>query len=93
MSDLRFERFSDPALLTRVMEGEAVPRVGWAIRFNGDVFCDGVQIGRSGKYVLSRDRSTPYAEIAFEAVDSGPAGSPPSGGVVRLHPHTESDDG
>ena len=70
MSDLRFERFSNPAFLTRVMEGEHVPRVGWAIRFNGDVFCDGVQVGRSGKYMLSRDRSTPYAEIAFEAIDS-----------------------
>ena len=42
MTSLRTERFSDPAYLTRVGEGEKVPRVGWAIRFDGDVFYDGV---------------------------------------------------
>ena len=70
MADLRFERFSDPAFLAHLGEGQAVPPDGWAIRSDGAVFCDGVQIGHSGKYMLSRDRSTPYAEIAFEALDA-----------------------
>jgi hypothetical protein len=69
MSEPRFERFSNPAFLAHIAEGEPVPRHGWAIRFDGDVFFDGVQVGRSGKYMFSRDRSTPYAEIAFEALD------------------------
>ena len=69
MSDLCVERFSDPAFLAHVAEGKPVPSTGWAIRFDGDVFCDGVQVGRSGKFMFSRDRSTPYAEITFEAVD------------------------
>jgi hypothetical protein len=69
MSDLRFERFSNPAFLSHVAEGENVPPVGWAIRFDGDVFFDGVKVGHSGKYMFSRDRSTPYAEIAYEALD------------------------
>jgi hypothetical protein len=70
MSELRFERFSNPAFLAHVIEGESVPREGWAIRSDGDVFFDGVQVGRRGKYMLSRDRSTPYAEIAFEALET-----------------------
>jgi hypothetical protein len=69
MSDLRFERFSNPAFLSHVGEGEDVPAAGWAIRFDGDVFFDGVKVGHSGKYMFSRDRSTPYAEIAYEALD------------------------
>jgi len=68
MSDLRFERFSDPAFLAHVSEGGPVPRFGWAIRFDGAVFFDGEQVGHSGKYMFSRDRSTPYAEISFEAI-------------------------
>ena len=47
MSKLRTERFSDPAALVRVAEGDKVPPLGWAIRFDGDVFFDGVQVGRS----------------------------------------------
>jgi hypothetical protein len=70
MSDLGHERFSDPAHLTHVHEGETVPRVGWAIRFDGDVFCDGVQVGRSGKYVFNRASGTPYTEISFEHLDA-----------------------
>lgn len=69
MSSLRVERFSDPAYLTRVGEGEKVPRAGWAIRFDGDVFYDGVQVGHSGKYVFNRSSGTPYAEISFEGLD------------------------
>ena len=70
MSNLRIERFSDPSYLTRVAAGEKVPPVGWAIRFDGDVFFDGVQVGHSGKYMLSRDRRTPYGEIAYEGFDA-----------------------
>lgn len=69
MSNLRFERFSNPAYLARVAEGEAVPAAGWAIRFDGDVFFDGVQVGRSGKYVFSRVSGTPYGQITYEALD------------------------
>jgi hypothetical protein len=71
MSKLRIERFSDAAALTRVAEGERVPPVGWAIRFDGDVFYDGVQVGRSGKYVFNRLSGNPYAQIAYEALDAG----------------------
>ncbi len=70
MSDLRIERFSDPAYLARLAEGDKVPALGWAIRFDGDVFFDGVQVGHSGKYVFNRASSTPYAQISYEAVDS-----------------------
>lgn len=70
MSDLRFERFSDPAFLAHVAEGDPVPRFGWAIRFDGAVFFDSEQVGHSGKYMFSRDRSTPYAEISFEAISA-----------------------
>jgi len=69
MDDLRIERFGDPSYLTRVAEGGEVPRRGWAIRFDGGVFFDGVQIGRSGKYVFNRLSGTPYAEISYEALD------------------------
>jgi len=69
MSDLRFERFSNPAFLTHVGEGEDVPAAGWAIRSDGAVFCDGTQVGHSGKYVFNRASGTPYAEIAYEGVD------------------------
>ncbi len=69
VSDLRIERFSDPSCLTRVAEGEKVPRSGWAIRFDGGVFFDGVQIGRSGKHVFNRVSGTPYAQISYEALD------------------------
>ena len=69
MADLRFERFSDPAFLAHVAEGDDIPRVGWAIRSDGAVFCDGVQVGRSGKYVFNRASGTPYGEIAYESLD------------------------
>ena len=71
MADLRFERFSNPAFLAHIAEGEAVPRDGWAIRSDGAVFCDGVQVGRSGKYVFNRASGTPYGEIAYEGLDAG----------------------
>ena len=70
MSNPRFERFSNPAFLAHIGEGEPVPGSGWAIRFDGAVFFDGAQVGHSGKYMFSRDRSTPYAEIAFEEFDA-----------------------
>lgn len=69
VGDLRIERFSDRSDLTRVAEGGEVPRSGWAIRFDGCVFFDGVQIGRSGKYVFNRVSGTPYAQISYEALD------------------------
>ncbi len=69
MSNLRMERFSNPAFLAHVAEGDTVPDVGWAIRFDGHVFFDGVQVGRSGKYVFNRASSTPYAVISYEALD------------------------
>jgi hypothetical protein len=69
VDDLRIEQFSDPSYLTRVAEGADVPRSGWAIRFDGCVFFDGVQIGRSGKYVFNRQSGTPYAQISYEALD------------------------
>jgi hypothetical protein len=69
MSNLRTERFSDPASLVRVAEGDKVPPLGWAIRFDGDVFFDGVQVGHSGKYVFNRVSNTPYQQIAYEALD------------------------
>jgi hypothetical protein len=68
MRDLRTERFSDPAYLTHVAEGRQVPPTGWAITVAGDVFCDGVQVGRYGKFVFDRVRGTPYTEISFEAL-------------------------
>jgi len=70
MSHLRTERFSDPAYLTHVAEGEDVPRSGWAILFDGDVFYDGARVGHSGKYVFDRLRGTPYVEISYEALDA-----------------------
>ena len=70
MGSLRVERFSDPTYLTHVVEGTLVPSHGWAIRDDGDVFFDGVQVGHSGKYMLSRDRTTPYAEISYEELDA-----------------------
>ena len=69
MADLRFERFSNPAFLAHIAEGDAVPRDGWAIRSDGAVFCDGVQVGRSGKYVFNRASGTPYGEIAYEGLE------------------------
>jgi len=69
MADLRFERFSDPRFLTHLTEGQGVPEAGWAIRPDGAVFCDGVQVGRSGKYVFNRASGTPYGEIAYEGID------------------------
>jgi hypothetical protein len=69
MSELRVQRFSDPAFLTRVGEGEQVPAFGWAIRLDGDVFFDGEQVGHSGKFMFNRDRVTPYAEITYEELD------------------------
>lgn len=69
VTDLRVERFSDPSYLTHVAEGEEVPRSGWAIRFDGCVFFDGVQVGRSGKYVFNRLSGTPYEQISYEALD------------------------
>ncbi len=63
------ERFSDPAYLAHVAEGRRVPAAGWAITVNGDVFCDGVQVGRSGKFVFDRSSGTPYTEISFEELD------------------------
>ena len=69
MPELRIERFSNPSYLTHLRSGEAAPAVGWAIRDDGDVFCDGVQVGRSGKYMFDRSRDTPYAEITFEHVE------------------------
>jgi hypothetical protein len=71
MADLRFERFSDPAFLAHITDGEDVPRDGWAIRADGAVFCEGVQVGRSGKYVFNRLSGTPYGEIAYEGLDGG----------------------
>jgi hypothetical protein len=70
MADLRFERFSDPTFLAHIAEGEAVPRDGWAIRSDGAVFCDGVQVGQRGKYVFNRSSGTPYGEIAYEGLDA-----------------------
>jgi hypothetical protein len=69
MSDLRFERFSDPSFLAHLAPGEQVPATGWAIRSDGDVFCDGVKVGHSGKYVFNRAKGTPYGEIAYEGLD------------------------
>lgn len=69
MGDLRFERFSDPAFLAHLAPGEQVPNSGWAITHDGDVFCDGVQAGRLGKYVFNRASGTPYGEIAYEGLD------------------------
>jgi hypothetical protein len=69
MGDLRFERFSDPAFLAHLAQGEQVPSNGWAITHDGDVFCDGVQVGRLGKYVFNRASGTPYGEIAYEGLD------------------------
>jgi hypothetical protein len=71
VSDLRIERFSDPSYLARVGPGEAVPGSGWAIRSDGQVYLDGVQVGHSGKYVFDRLSGTPYAQISFEALDPG----------------------
>jgi hypothetical protein len=70
MGCLRVERFSDPTYLAHVVEGTLVPAQGWAIRDDGDVFFDGVKVGHSGKYMLSRDRATPYAEISYEELDA-----------------------
>jgi hypothetical protein len=70
MRDLRIERFSDPAYLAHVAEGRPVPAGGWAITVDGDVFRDGVQVGRSGKFVFDRSSGTPYTEISYEAVSS-----------------------
>jgi len=73
MGELRVERFSSPVYLAHVGEGEKVPSHGWAIRFDGDVFYDGVHVGRSGKYVFSRASGNPYGEISFEELDdAGP---------------------
>jgi hypothetical protein len=69
MADLRFERFKDPSFLRHLAEGQAVPTTGWAIRPDGAVFSDGVQVGRSGKYVYNRESGTPYGEIAYEGID------------------------
>ena len=69
MSNLRIERFSDPAYLAHVAEGETAPALGWAITSNGDVFFDGMHVGRSGKYVFNRMSGTPYAQISYEALD------------------------
>jgi hypothetical protein len=69
MGSLRTERFSNPAYLAHVAAGAPVPASGWAIRDDGDVFFDGVRIGHSGKYMFSRDRQTPYAEISYEDLD------------------------
>jgi hypothetical protein len=68
VGELRIERFSDPSYLRHVAEGRDVPRSGWAIRDDGAVFFDGVQVGRSGKYVFNRASGTPYAQISFEAM-------------------------
>jgi hypothetical protein len=68
VSDVRVQHFSDPAFLARLGAGAPVPAVGWAIRADGDVFFDGVQVGRSGKYVFDRRSGTPYAEISYEAL-------------------------
>jgi hypothetical protein len=70
MGNLRFERFADPAYLAHLAEGQSVPPTGWAIRGNGDVFCDGVQVGRSGKYVFNRAIGTPYGEITYEDLEA-----------------------
>lgn len=70
VGSLRVERFSDPSYLAHVHAGEAVPASGWALRSDGAVFFDGVRVGRSGKYMLSRDRATPYAEISYEELDA-----------------------
>ena len=72
MRDLRVERFSDPAYLTHVAEGKQAPAVGWAITVDGDVFRDGVQIGRAGKFVFDRLSGTPYTAISFEALEPSP---------------------
>ena len=69
MADLRFERFSDPAFLAHIAEGQAVPPAGWAIRSDGAVFCDGAQVGQRGKYVFNRASGTPYGEIVYEGLD------------------------
>jgi hypothetical protein len=69
MADLRFERFSDPAFLAHISKGERVPSSGWAITHDGDVFCEGVQVGRRGKYVFNRASGNPYGEIAYEGLD------------------------
>jgi hypothetical protein len=70
MGSLRFERFADPAYLAHLGDGEAVPLDGWAIRCNGDVFCDGVHVGHSGKYVFNRASGTPYGQITYEDFDA-----------------------
>lgn len=70
MGTLRVQSFSNPAYLTHVGDGEEVPASGWAIRFDGGVFFDGAQVGRSGKYMFNRDRATPYAEITYEELDA-----------------------
>ena len=70
--DLRIERFSSPAYRTHLRAGDSPPATGWAIRDDGDVFCDGVQVGRSGKYVFDRATGSPYLEITFEGIDTGP---------------------
>lgn len=67
MSDLRVERFSNPSYITHVGPDEEVPVSGWAIRSDGRVYVDGVQVGHSGKYVFDRQSGTPYAQISFEA--------------------------
>jgi hypothetical protein len=69
VTELRVERFSNPAFLAHVGAGDDVPASGWAIRFDGDVFFDGEHVGRSGKYMFDRDRATPYAEITYEELD------------------------
>ena len=72
MGDLRVERFSDPRALAHVAAGKNVPAAGWAITVEGDVFCDGVQIGRSGKFMFDRLSGTPYTAISFEALEPSP---------------------
>jgi len=70
VGELRVQTFAGPAFLTHVGDGEEVPASGWAIRFDGDVFYDGAQVGHSGKYMFNRDRVTPYAEITYEEFDA-----------------------
>jgi hypothetical protein len=67
---LRVQSFAGPAFLAHVHDGEEVPTTGWAIRSDGDVFYDGVQVGHSGKYMFDRERETPYAEITYEELDA-----------------------
>jgi len=70
MTDFRIQRFANPDDMQFADRGVQPPATGWTIVDPGDVYRDGVRVGRNAVWRLDpRDHGTPYAYLEYRALE------------------------